>query len=140
MLKDLNYCEINKDINLMHLSLDQYDSLDKVLELDSIFLSKHNLMDYSLLLIIEQIDKNDSGSSSVARKSSLNFDLDSGWRNIIVGARVKYHIGIIDFLQDWSYLKKFESFYKISTGNDPKEISAVNPVRYQKRFHHFMQN
>ena len=57
VMKDLNYIEINKDLNdqLMKLSKEQYDDIDWLIKVDSAFLSKHNLMDYSILLVIEEI-------------------------------------------------------------------------------------
>jgi hypothetical protein len=41
-----------------------------------------------------------------------------------------YHIGIIDFLQDWSFQKKFEKSFKslwLKKG-DSKGLSAVPPI------------
>ena len=51
------------------------ETLESILELDSIFLKNHNLMDYSLLLIIEQVflgDESDSDASSIVKKNESN--------------------------------------------------------------------
>jgi hypothetical protein len=53
IMKDLNYIEINQDIDLLRLNVHEKETLERILELDSVFLMYHNLMDYSLLLIIE---------------------------------------------------------------------------------------
>ena len=53
ILKDLNYLEISQDLNLLSMNIDDKETLEKILELDSKFLEMHKLMDYSLLLIIE---------------------------------------------------------------------------------------
>lgn len=56
-MKDINYLEINKEFEgqLMKLDKKQYDSLKWLTKMDSEFLSKHNLMDYSMLLVIESV-------------------------------------------------------------------------------------
>ncbi|TMW55381.1 hypothetical protein Poli38472_013272 [Pythium oligandrum] len=46
-----------------------------------------------------------------------------------------YHIGIIDILQQWNTQKKLERFWKVRFQQcDPQGLSAIDPVRYQKRF------
>lgn len=59
VMKDLNYIEINKDFDnqIMQLSQDQQDLLQSIIKKDSEFLKNHNLMDYSLLLVIEFVPK-----------------------------------------------------------------------------------
>jgi hypothetical protein len=58
VLKDLNYIEINNDLNsnLMNLSKQMYDQLEWLVRMDSLFLKNAQLMDYSLLLVIETIE------------------------------------------------------------------------------------
>lgn len=57
VMKDLNYLEINRDLSgqLMKLSKEQFDELDWLFKVDSQFLRDHNLMDYSVLLVIEEV-------------------------------------------------------------------------------------
>ena len=46
-----------------------------------------------------------------------------------------YHIGIIDYLQEWNFSKIMERFYKVQIQKRaPKEISAVEPLYYRHRF------
>ena len=54
----------------------------------------------------------------------------------------KYHLGIIDFLQDWSLQKRLERFVKscCKKRGFKKELSAVPPPDYQKRFTGFVHN
>ena len=53
-MRDLNFLEINKDIDyLVHITESDKMRLNEIIRKDSIFLEKHNLMDYSLLLAIE---------------------------------------------------------------------------------------
>ena len=70
VMKDMNFEEINKDLNytLVNFSNEQKDEFRHMLEQDSKFLSKYGIMDYSLLLVLE----NEPISS---KRTSNNFDL-----------------------------------------------------------------
>ena len=50
-----------------------------------------------------------------------------------------YHLGIIDYLQDFDISKKGENKFK-SLKDDGEMISAVHPVKYCNRFFDFMQS
>lgn len=56
--------------------------------------------------------------------------------------RFIYHIGIIDYLQDYHFEKKMENFLKEGvlsrSSKATGEISAVPPPRYAPRFLQFM--
>jgi hypothetical protein len=56
IMKDLNFLEISKQMNEKLIEFNQEDRayLQQILKSDSKFLADHNLMDYSLLLTIEQ--------------------------------------------------------------------------------------
>jgi len=46
-----------------------------------------------------------------------------------------YHFGIIDYLQIWNFSKNMESIFKAIKGNkNNQDFSAVDPVKYKKRF------
>ena len=64
-------------------------------------------------------------------------------RNLIVSDQGDfiYHIGIIDFLQDYSFAKKAETAFKTmsSKGNEANFISCVSPHRYAFRFVRYIQ-
>ena len=50
-----------------------------------------------------------------------------------------YHLGIIDYLQDFNMEKKGENWFK-SLISDGTMISAVPPKHYKERYFNFMQN
>ena len=63
------------------------------------------------------------------RKSRHCFQSDDG--------KFLYHIGIIDYLQDFNIEKYGENKFK-SIISDGDMISAVPPIKYCKRFFNFM--
>ena len=51
-----------------------------------------------------------------------------------------YHLGIIDFLQNWNFIKKGEHHLKrLKPFNDYRLISAVWPELYKQRYQEFMK-
>ena len=78
-MKDLNYLEINRDLSgqLMKLSKQQFDELDWILKADSKFLSDHNLMDYSLLLVIEECPVDPEAQSARINKQPKRANLQN---------------------------------------------------------------
>lgn len=56
VMKDNNFREINNDFNnqLLKFTGEQKRIYDEIIFADSMFLSKKNLIDYSLLLVVEQ--------------------------------------------------------------------------------------
>ena len=102
-------------------------------------------MDYSLLLVAEWVLLEHN-----INKSEMILPKDMG-RNIISNTRTyedgrifrqNYHIGVIDFLQDWNLGKKMESLSKKTLlclkGKKSNDISAIPPDEYQKRFVSFI--
>ena len=51
-----------------------------------------------------------------------------------------YHIGLIDYLQDFNVDKKFENFLKYHVKQDGDGISAMPPGFYAERFLRFMRD
>ena len=86
---------------------------------DSSFLKDHGIMDYSLLLVIESLKSREMST----RRNTICSETHP----------VAYHLGIIDFLQEWNFDKKLERAYKALKGN-PNDISAMEPNGYQERF------
>ena len=78
-------------------------------------------MDYSVLLVVEQLSNKQLQPPKVRNQFSSE--------NQIV------HIGIIDYLQDWTLKKKAENFFK----SNRLSISAVNPKLYETRMVKFME-
>lgn len=75
VLKDLNYLEMNQDLDgcLMNLTGNQYDQLEWLLKLDSIFLKNHDLMDYSVLLVIENLPVDLDYIDSIKTKTMFDY-------------------------------------------------------------------
>ena len=72
IMKDSNFTEIQKDYNGMMMSLteEECENLRQSIELDSLFLRDHGIMDYSLLLIIENIKPKTKISVNDSRNQS----------------------------------------------------------------------
>jgi len=87
-------------------------------------------MDYSLFLVIENLEKPLKDNKNLKRNMILSKD-----------KLTVYHLGIIDYLQEWDSSKKFEKFLKVVIlGRDGDKISAVEPERYRERFNHEIVN
>ena len=130
VLRDLNFIEINKDIKSM-INISQTDvvRLNQIIQKDSLFLEEHNLMDYSLLLAIES-------------KYRINKKPPSNLRNQIFSNDLSkcYHIGVIDFLQNYNLTKKVERCFKQIIAEDKiKSVAAAPPQLYAKRFRDFIK-
>ena len=51
-----------------------------------------------------------------------------------------YHVGLIDYLQKYTFSKKVERYVKIKTTSAmPNEISSIDPDMYFHRFNKFMR-
>jgi hypothetical protein len=61
--------------------------------------------------------------------------LKSTFRAKTVSGPAVYHLGIVDFLQDWTFKKRLERAFKIYfTRKDPDGLSVMRPDAYQRRF------
>ena len=79
-------------------------------------MAEHNIMDYSLLLVGEKLDKNGS-ELSLSRNQFISPD----------GADL-YHFGLIDYLQAWNLNKKGEHWAKrLLKGKSGTLLSAIEP-------------
>lgn len=133
-----------------------------MLQRDTEFLCKHNIMDYSFFLVIEYLSdkelylsirpensnrepnqKTEEEISSFMKTQrtvsnlSVFTYLGPGKRNTLLSQdrKMRYHFGIIDYLQDWNLGKKGERFYKTYVlRQNPKLMSCAEPVLYRKRF------
>lgn len=127
-------------------------------------MSTYNLMDYSLLMGIQENPeftevmkemRNSSGDMSVSVKSGRNSSITSNSMEMVmirerfIGNRHKYlsscgryiyHIGIIDYLQDYNIDKKLENLLKYRILMKGSGISAVPPPDYADRFLRFMRD
>jgi len=92
-----------------------------------------------------------SSTADASRLGSINSNSDEMQivRSRFQGTRHKflsrcgryiYHVGIIDYLQDYNFDKKIENFLKYTLLRHGKGISAVPPPDYADRFLRFMRD
>jgi hypothetical protein len=121
VLKDLNFLEIQKEEVLLSLEKARAKQLAHQIESDSQLLRKHGLMDYSLLLILEQVDSLNSHPS----RNLIQIDRD--------GKRYNYHLGIIDYLQDFIHKIGLKIFFGLfaakKIGDYFKDLPASQKTR-----------
>ena len=99
--------------------------LNDIIQQDTAFLRKFDIMDYSLFLVVEH-------RSDIIRHLTHNEFLSQDGSEL-------YHISIIDFLQQWNLNKKCERLLKgIKNYNKIDKISAIEPGIYRRRFIDFM--
>ncbi|CAD8161005.1 unnamed protein product [Paramecium octaurelia] len=125
-LKDLDFFKIEQQIWVEKTIIEK---LNQNLIKDSNFLENQKLIDYSLLVMI--IDWK-------AQQQLLTKQLSDQQINIIPSIKeqgIYYHIGIIDYLQQWNVNKSLErKTKKIIRMNLQLDTSAQEPNRYGKRF------
>ena len=86
-------------------------------------------MDYSLLLVGEKIDAADPPITP-NRNQVISSD-----------GQYLYHLGLIDYLQDWNMSKKGEHWAKrMFKGKNGRLISAIEPKAYSHRFREFVEH
>lgn len=91
ILKCLNFVDINSsNKKLVRLDVDHIEPMYDIIEKDTEFLRRQGIMDYSLLLIVEQIT---SKIQTAHRFENLSRNEYKSYDNSMI-----YHVGIIDFL------------------------------------------
>lgn len=110
------------------------NSLVKQLQVDSVFLGKMNLNDYSLLLGVHngETPLEPSPASLTPRPQHTTFQQFYGGIPSVTRAQV-YFVGIIDILTDYNLRKMGEHLGK-SVLYDATQVSCVPPREYQERF------
>ena len=92
-------------------------------------------MDYSLLFGIERVDSlKDVKDMRGLIKSYECLDIDGNKFYQV------FYISILDYLQDYSLQKKIETKRNKFKKGNPKDRSAIPPVKYQERFYNFIKN
>lgn len=52
-----------------------------------------------------------------------------------------YYVGVVDYLQTWTFQKQLERFYKVHVrGADANGLSAIEPIAYRDRFIRHMED
>jgi hypothetical protein len=89
-MKDMNFLEISQEVNMIKLQPGEKQLLEEIIELDSKFLESLGLMDYSLLLVVEQVPfVNESGpnASSMMKTNWLSVSASNIDRNLFSSIR-----------------------------------------------------
>lgn len=156
-LKDLDFRQRHVKIQI---GPDKRNALVDQLLRDVKFLAKLNIMDYSLLIGVHNIEKDDGYISDPPSpklthipKHGTPHDLnheyfhsifqenDGGMRAIDEGGVATgkiYYMGIIDILMMYSLRKQVEHAYKTLRYGKSEEISSVSPEEYATRFYEFV--
>jgi len=120
---------------------DRKDLLGRI-QADVDLFRKQSLMDYSLLLAITKDErKSIKGKIDDDYINSLK-EKYKGNKNIFVSPMgYIYNIGIIDYLQEFNFMKKLENRFKgFSLGeNEIRQISAIDPEPYAVRYMSFIK-
>ncbi|KAM0677993.1 hypothetical protein BDAP_000133 [Binucleata daphniae] len=146
-LKDCDWKTRNKKLYLNDDAKKMYSMMERDVE----FLERNNILDYSLVLGIKYIentkllrfysfytekdnrivlveDKSEIFKKSLPVAEVCNATFTSYQNN----EKVFYNVGIVDFLTNWSILKKLEYYFSILTCK--KNFSCVHPSCYRERF------
>jgi len=133
ILKDLDVAP-----GTFKLSMDYRQGFFDQLHKDSIFLEKNEIMDYSLLVGVHEMQptidyRMNSHIHDISPFTRYHGGVPSKDRQCI------YFFGIIDIFTPYGWKKALENSWK-SLFNEPSDISAVNPVLYSERFEFFFDN
>ena len=136
VLKDLNLLESDTKLHLGPARPVVLHALQR----DVNFLKRHRFMDYSLLIAVER-----NPTSHIKRfisritKPLSVAPADAGKIAVLGGDGLIYHVGIIDFLQKYSFRKWLETLIK-GLFHDPRKISSVDPELYARRCYAFISH
>jgi len=117
------------------LTSEQKREIMLMIKRDLQFFIKQDLMDYSMIVAIKQVDKMYATIPFENTKPCMNmynsFKVWHGDKLYIV------YVGIIDFLQGWTTGKRVAHIIKCIFA--PKPISTVHPVIYAEQFEKFFE-
>eukprot|EP01051_Picozoa_sp_SAG22_P003628 SAG22_NODE_179_length_16124_cov_7.355445_9_plen_1322_part_00 len=117
----------------LYLSEAAREKMMEMLDRDSAFLEKHDVMDYSALLGIQMqlanMTHNAAADGQLAGQSMVGLCHPSHAK----GPRT-YQIGITDIFQEWNMSRRAEWYFKALLGRDFYGISACPPEFFRKRF------
>ena len=161
-MKDINLLNCKKSRSkrgvqgLIQFRPNEIPGLCQTIDKDSMFLQSLSLLDYSLLLAVEQVKKesrpknerSNRGINNSLNNNSFSRPFSSWQKSDTSRNQFKsscgnyiYHVSVIDFLTMFNFEKKMESFYKVFIKNqNAKLISCVEPKLYGSRFRNFMKN
>eukprot|EP00928_Gymnodinium_smaydae_P022083 TRINITY_DN18661_c0_g2_i1.p1 TRINITY_DN18661_c0_g2~~TRINITY_DN18661_c0_g2_i1.p1 ORF type:complete len:763 (-),score=55.53 TRINITY_DN18661_c0_g2_i1:73-2217(-) len=144
-LKDLNF--VQNEV-VLHVSQAGQKHLLAQLEIDTMFLQQHQLMDYSLILSVSRVGVCDADvlqkvcyqNKSLAKAAfKAPFQTRNGYLAGVQDDQSMMHIyslGLIDILQRFDWMKQAASGIK-ATRCGSEERDTVDPSTYQKRFYRY---
>eukprot|EP00548_Thalassiothrix_antarctica_P000565 CAMPEP_0194137488 /NCGR_PEP_ID=MMETSP0152-20130528/7375_1 /TAXON_ID=1049557 /ORGANISM="Thalassiothrix antarctica, Strain L6-D1" /LENGTH=674 /DNA_ID=CAMNT_0038834527 /DNA_START=449 /DNA_END=2473 /DNA_ORIENTATION=- len=110
-------------------------SIHTQLQMDTAFLTRHNLMDYSLLVGIHDLEHDDD---TTKMEDSSTISECMGVISCCTRKEIRY-FGIIDILTEYGLLKQLETFFTGYFICEPTTISCQPPHKYAARFCDFAQ-
>ena len=120
--KDMDFLQT---VGSLELPISQRERLLTALHSDILLLTRMNIMDYSLLIAFVP------HSDEIAGKGYRFNGGEGGW---------DYYMGVIDYLQEYTRLKRLETLTKklVNSSGPEGEISIVDPEEYASRFVSFV--
>lgn len=134
---------VKKDLDLMGMETKlalgpARDTVLHALQRDVNFLRCQRFMDYSLLVAVERYPASHFRRFLDRMARPLSHSAADRGRIVVLGGDgLIYHIGIIDFLQRYSFRKVLETFIK-GLFHDARKISCVPPALYARRLFAFI--
>ncbi|CAD8098750.1 unnamed protein product [Paramecium sonneborni] len=126
VLKDLDFLNIEK---YLYISQEDASYIAENAIKDSNFFKSQGLIDYSLIVFKILNEKN---QNLIPKNQANTFMCDD--------IRYRYHIGIIDYLQEYNVQKQFEKYSKkIIKLNQNLDTSSQDPKIYANRFQQFIR-
>jgi 1-phosphatidylinositol-4-phosphate 5-kinase len=117
----------------IHMVASESAAVVDMIKKDSVLLGRLGVMDYSLLIGVKKrkfpvvVDESETVVPGANRQSTF--------RASSVTGPALYYLGIVDFLQDWTFAKQVERMFKIYfTRKDPDGLSVMEPIAYMERF------
>lgn len=131
----------------MKFSPEDQKSLLERFQADVDLFRRQELMDYSLLLSISvdttMEDRRKSYNEFVDDKYVADLKAKyAGNKNVVISPTgYIYNMGVIDYLQEYNFMKRLENRFKRYRFGAEKmlEISAIEPDPYAIRFMHFVK-
>ncbi|CAF1640631.1 unnamed protein product, partial [Didymodactylos carnosus] len=140
-LKDNEFRE--KHPNGLIISSHDYNHIKDTLTRDTEVLKSLNIMDYSLLLVIHNMNRNDEKQKDDDNKNNNRNDISDDGISALNenGERLLIYFGLIDLLQTFDVCKVIQhQWHSLQDGDDVDKRSINEPEFYAKRFQDFVFN
>lgn len=118
-----------------HVTMPQQSEVETWVKRDCAFLSDHNLMDYSLMVSCTQIPLESPEAQFHLDAHATRAPTSLPFVNVHNGHVQVLHVGIIDYLQDWTCAKTLANCIK----SCEKNKATVPPNEYAARFVKYFQ-